>query len=95
MQNTVLEFVIFPFFTALLIVLLITPIIIKYVTRFGLMDDSNRSNHPGIIHTKPVPRGGGIALFLGAFLAAMFFLPMNPVMLAIFLASFLAFLLRR
>lgn len=90
MQNILLDFVTIPFLTALLIVLVITPVVIRLVTKYGFMDDPKRSNHPGIIHTKPIPRGGGIALFLGAFLASLLFLPITQVTMGIFLSAFLA-----
>ncbi len=89
MQNILLDFVALPFFSALVVVLLVTPLVITVVKRFKLMDDPNR-NHPATIHKKPIPRGGGIAMFLGAFLPAIFLLPITPVTLAIFFASFLA-----
>jgi UDP-N-acetylmuramyl pentapeptide phosphotransferase/UDP-N-acetylglucosamine-1-phosphate transferase len=38
-----------------------------------LVDDPKLHKHPGIIHTKPVPRGGGIPLFVGALIAGLFF----------------------
>ena len=93
MPTTLVEFVILPFVTALLAGLLLTPVVIRIVIKVGLIDDPKRTNHPGIIHTKPIPRGGGIALFLAALIPACIFLPNNPVTIAIFLASFIALII--
>lgn len=93
MPTTLVEFVILPFVTALLAGLLLTPVVIRIVIKVGLIDDPKRTNHPGIIHTKPIPRGGGIALFLAALIPACIFLPNNPVTIGIFLASFIALII--
>jgi UDP-GlcNAc:undecaprenyl-phosphate/decaprenyl-phosphate GlcNAc-1-phosphate transferase len=79
-----------PFFTALLITTILTFLSIPLVKKLGLIDDPKLHKHPGIIHTKPIPRGGGIPLFLGAFLSSIFFIPFNQTFFAIFFASFLA-----
>ena len=77
------------FFTFLLTSLL-TFIFIFINKKIGLIDDPKRQNHPGIIHTKPIPRGGGIPLFLGVFIAGIIFLPHNQITTAIFTAGFIA-----
>lgn len=58
MQNILLDFVALPFLTALVVVLLVTPLVIRVAIRYGLIDDPKRNNHPGIIHTKRISRGG-------------------------------------
>jgi UDP-GlcNAc:undecaprenyl-phosphate GlcNAc-1-phosphate transferase len=85
-----LDVTLFPFLAALIVTVLLTPLTLPFIRKIGLVDDPQRQNHPGIIHTKPIPRGGGIPLFLGVLIAGIFFLPVNKVTLAIFLASFLA-----
>jgi UDP-GlcNAc:undecaprenyl-phosphate GlcNAc-1-phosphate transferase len=80
--------------TALIVTFLLTSfltfIFIFINRRLGLIDDPKRKNHPGIIHTKSIPRGGGIPLFLGVFIAGLLFLPRNEVTTAIFFASLIA-----
>ena len=58
--------------------------------KIGLVDDPKLHKHPAIIHTKPIPRGGSIPLFLGAFIAALIFIPLTKTLTAILFASFLA-----
>lgn len=79
----------YPLFTAFVITAGITPLVIFLTKKFGLIDDPKRK-HPAILHTKPIPRGGGIALFFGAFITALFFLPWNTITTSIFFAAFVA-----
>lgn len=67
----------------------ITAVCVKLFKKIGLVDDPKQHIHPGIIHTKPIPRGGGIPLFLGAFISALLFLPINNTTIAIFASSFI------
>ncbi len=89
MDSIVNQVITLPFLIALLVTAITTPICAVLLKKFGIVDDPKR-NHPGVIHKKPIPRGGGIPLFLGAFAAGILFLPLNPVIGAIFLASFIA-----
>src|SRR6476659_2592983 len=82
-----------PFLVALMTTALSTRLLLGVIKKMGLVDDPKFHKHPGIIHTKPIPRGGGIPLFLGALLSAFIFLPMTPTTIAIFFASFLALLI--
>jgi UDP-GlcNAc:undecaprenyl-phosphate GlcNAc-1-phosphate transferase len=70
--------------------LLLTPVSILLLKRFGILDNPKTHKHPAIIHTKPIPRGGGIPLFLGALIAALIFLPITKITISIFLAASLA-----
>jgi UDP-GlcNAc:undecaprenyl-phosphate/decaprenyl-phosphate GlcNAc-1-phosphate transferase len=79
-----------PLFTALLFTAGFTYLSIGLAKRLGLMDDPKKHVHPGIIHTKPIPRGGGIPLFFGALASSLFFIPFNNTTIAIFFAAFLA-----
>ena len=80
----------FPFFTALILTTIATYLAIPLVKKFGLIDDPKKHKHPAIIHTRIVPRGGGLPLFIGAFITCLFFLPLNPTTIAILFAAFLA-----
>jgi UDP-GlcNAc:undecaprenyl-phosphate/decaprenyl-phosphate GlcNAc-1-phosphate transferase len=90
MINWLYPIVITPFLTAFFLTAVLTPFSIKFIKKIGLVDDPTLHKHPGIIHTKPIPRGGGIPLFLGTFAAALLFLPMTRTMGAIFFAAFLS-----
>ena len=78
---------IIPFIFSFLITTFITPVFIFVNKKIGLIDDPKLHKHPGIIHTKPVPRGGGLPIFLGALITGLFFLPHNSITAAILVAS--------
>src|SRR3989344_2707800 len=80
----------FAFITAFFLTAILTPISIVIIKKMGLLDDPNRHKHPGVIHSKPIPRGGGIPLFIGVLLASIIFLPMTKIIIALFFASFIA-----
>ncbi|MCH7640603.1 undecaprenyl/decaprenyl-phosphate alpha-N-acetylglucosaminyl 1-phosphate transferase [Patescibacteria group bacterium] len=54
-----------------------TPFVIKLAKKFGLIDDPRSRKHPKIIHTYPVPRAGGFAIFLAVSASALLFLPLD------------------
>lgn len=81
--------VLYPFLIALLATVFVTPLSLKFIKKFGIIDDPKKRKHPAIVHKKPTPRAGGIPLFLGVLIASVFFLPMEKVIYAVFLAAFL------
>jgi UDP-GlcNAc:undecaprenyl-phosphate/decaprenyl-phosphate GlcNAc-1-phosphate transferase len=78
-----------PLLVAALTAILTTPIVIFLGKKFGLVDDPKIHKHPAIIHEKPVPRGGGIPLYLGALVAGLIFLPINQLTIGIYFAALL------
>ena len=90
MQAQITNFIFLPFIFAFVISAVLTPISLIILKRLGVIDDPKIRKHPGVIHKKPIPRGGGIPLFLGVFLAGLIFLPINQITQALFLASFIA-----
>lgn len=84
---------IFAFITSFILTTIITPISITIFKKMKLLDDPKRHKHPGIIHTKPIPRGGGIPLFVGLLIASIVFLPMTKIVIAILIAAFVALII--
>jgi len=82
--------IILPLITAFIASVLTTPISIIVSKKFGIFDDPKRHKHPAMIHKKPIPRGGGIPLFLGVLIAGAIFLPLNSTTQALFSAAFIA-----
>jgi len=82
--------VLLPFITAFFISALSTPLTIKLANKFGLVDDPKLHKHPGIIHSKAIPRAGGVPLFLGAIAGGLIFLPLNSLTIGIYVAAFIA-----
>ena len=62
---------------ACLITVLSVPFVIKFAKKTNLMDDPKTHKHPAILHKKPIPRAGGLAIFIGIFIAALIFMPFD------------------
>ena len=63
---------------AFLIALILTPVVRNLAVRMGAVDDPKRDKDAERrMHTRPIPRMGGLAIFLGFLLAALVFLPMT------------------
>ncbi|QQG40877.1 MAG: undecaprenyl/decaprenyl-phosphate alpha-N-acetylglucosaminyl 1-phosphate transferase [Candidatus Levyibacteriota bacterium] len=85
-------------FTSIFFSILASFIVSATATAFSLplmrslkiLDDPKKHKHPAIIHKKPIPRGGGIPLFIGMFIPAMLFLPFTPMVMVLFLSAFIA-----
>lgn len=56
---------------------LATPLVIKFARKIGIIDDPTKSRHPKVIHTYPVPRGGGLAIFFAVLISTLLFLPLD------------------
>lgn len=69
---------------------LATPLCIPLIKALGLYDDPRKRLHPASIHKNPIPRGGGIPLFIGITIAGIVFLPINKITLSLFAASLLS-----
>lgn len=77
-----------PLILAFLITLIATPISIHFLKKYNFIDDPKKRKHPAAIHKIPIPRGGGIPLFIGAAIACIVFLPFTKVIVAMLIASF-------
>ena len=66
-----------PFLTASLLSLVVTPVIIKFARKLGIVDDPRKNRHPKVIHTRPTPRGGGIPIFIALVVCSLIFLPID------------------
>lgn len=84
---------IYSFFVAFLTTLLLTPLVIMLMKIIGFVDDPKVHKHPAMLHKKPIPRGGGVALFSGVLLAGYFFLPHTKMTTAILIASLLSLII--
>lgn len=71
------ELVLFPALVAGIGATFATFGVIKFAAKLGIVDDPRSAKHPKVIHTYPVPRGGGISIFLGILFACLLFLPLD------------------
>lgn len=68
---------IWPFLLSLAIASTVTPIVIYLAKKFGFVDDPKKHKHPAIIHSKIIPRAGGIPLYLAIIIPILFFVDLN------------------
>ncbi len=82
--------IILPLAVAFIATVIVTPICLVFLKKFGILDDPKKHKHPAIIHKKPIPRGGGIPLFIGVLVASLIFLPMTKIIVVMLIASFIS-----
>lgn len=80
-----------PFIVATVVSFLTTPATILLLKKLKILDDPKKHKHAKITHTYPVPRGGGIPIFL-SLLTALFFLPLDKHLRGILLGAGIALL---
>src|SRR4030043_2334443 len=67
----------FTLITAFFISLLATPVVIFIYHRLGWVDDPNKRKRKQDLHQQPLPRGGGIPIFLALLISSLIFLPLD------------------
>ncbi len=71
-----------------LIALILTPVVRNLAVRMGAVDDPRRrKDAERRMHTRPVPRMGGLAIFMGFLLSTLVFLPMTGQLRRILLGA--------
>ena len=76
-----------PWLAAMVISFLVTPIVIKFAGKLGIIDDPKKNKHPKVIHTTPTPRGGGIPIFIALLATTLFFLPIDKHVVGILVGA--------
>ena len=71
-----------------------TPVVKALAFRIGAVDDPKKDKDPGRrMHTNPIPRMGGLAIFLGFLLSILLFLPITNSMKGMLLGSIIIVIL--
>lgn len=76
-----------PALIAFLLAFFITPFVIKLAEKIGIIDDPATNKHIKVIHTYPVPRGGGLAIFLALSISALMFIHVDKHLIGILLGA--------
>ncbi len=92
-MDKVLGLFFFPLGLAALISYFITPIVIKYAPKLKIMDDPKKNKHVKVIHTSPVPRGGGIPIYISILIASIVFIPMDRHLASILVGATVIFVM--
>ena len=67
--------------------ILVVPLVILFAKKVNLMDDPKTHVHPAIIHKKPIPRAGGLAILIGIVVASLLFIPFDNFTRMIFIGG--------
>lgn len=78
-----------PLIIATLVSFIATPLVVLLFKKLKILDDPQKHKHAKITHTYPLPRGGGIPIFL-SLLTALFFLPLDKHLIGILLGAGIA-----
>ncbi len=76
-----------PWITSAILAFLATPLIIKIAGKLGIIDDPKKNRSPKVIHTYPVPRGGGIPIFFALLTCSLIFLPIDKHLIGILIGA--------
>jgi UDP-GlcNAc:undecaprenyl-phosphate GlcNAc-1-phosphate transferase len=88
-MNPAVMITVLPFFLALVISLIITPLTIVLFKKMGWVIDPKKTPHPAHIHKIPVPKGGGIPIFLAVSVTVILLLKPDHHLIAIGVAGLL------
>ncbi len=79
-----------PFLIATFLALVIAPLVIRLAWKWQMVDDPQHHKHAKVVHTYPVPRGGGLITTIAIIIPALFFLPHDSHLLGILSALIIA-----
>ncbi len=88
-MNPIVLLTVIPFLFSLIISLVMTPLTVILFTKMGWVIDPKKTPHPAHIHKGPVPKGGGIPIFVAVFLTVAFLLKIDMHLIAIGIAALL------
>lgn len=75
------------FLTSTIIAALAAPLIIRLYKKNNWLDDPEQNKHAKKIHSTPIPRGGGLIVFLAIILTSIFFLEFDRYLIAIMIGA--------
>lgn len=78
-----------PLLVSSIIAFIATFLVKRLYEQLRWLDDPQKQHHEKVIHTRAVPRGGGLAVFTSIFLACLLFLPFDRHVIAILVGSML------
>jgi UDP-GlcNAc:undecaprenyl-phosphate GlcNAc-1-phosphate transferase len=76
-----------PFLFSALITGAVTPFVILFAKKYGLVDDAKKRYHPAHVHIGIIPRAGGLSLFAGLTFGIILFLGVTKLSVGLLLAS--------
>ena len=86
-MNPVVAITIIPFFISLIISLIVTPLTVILFKKKGWMIDPTKTPHPAHIHKDPVPKGGGVPIFVAVLVTVLLLLKVDRHLMMIGIAA--------
>lgn len=74
---------------SLFVAFLTTPLVITFACRLGIVDNPRRRLHPATLHSKSVPRGGGIPVYVAILVASLLFLTIDKRLTGVLVGGFI------
>lgn len=89
----ILGLAVVPFVVSFVLSLAVTYITIEVYKGLDLVDHSTKKDHPKHIHGRPVPRGGGVPIYVSLVFASVMFSTLTPQLAGVFLGGFILLVL--
>ncbi len=71
-MNPILRITLIPFLISLFISVIFTPLTVLFFKKMGWEVDPQKNPHPAHIHKEPVPKGGGLPIYLSILITSLF-----------------------
>jgi UDP-GlcNAc:undecaprenyl-phosphate GlcNAc-1-phosphate transferase len=84
---TIIALFLLPLVFSLFVAYATTPAAIRLAAKIGIIDDPKKTKHPKVIHTYPVPRGGGLPIFTALVVSSLLFLPLDKHLIGILIGA--------
>ena len=82
-----------PFIFSLAMSLVLTPIAIFLAKKYAIVDDPGKHKHPAILHSRIIPRAGGIPIFLAFAISSLFIVSPSKELFGILAGAFILVLI--
>lgn len=89
-MSTIVLITVVPFILALIISLVVTPLTILFFGKMGWLIDPKKTPHPAHIHKTPIPKGGGVPIYLAVTITMLLLLKPDRHLTAIMMAGLIA-----
>lgn len=80
------------FILSFIVTILVTPLTILAAKKYNFLDDPKKRIHPASIHTTPIPRAGGVPIFIAIAIASFVLITHNLALFSILIAGLIVVL---
>lgn len=83
----VLNLFVYPILLSFAVSAVFTYLVIKNAKTLKVLDDPQKRTHPATLHTKPIPRGGGLGLLGAILVTSLVFIPIDQRLVGILIGA--------